>query len=283
MKHILLPTDFSEASYNAMEYAVQLFKNDACTFYVVNTYTPVALYTTTVYENQSALNLDIGEIYKKTSQQNVQKAIDRMTTTHANPKHTFKGISSFNSLSVEVKELTTEYPIDCIIMGTNGASGLKEVFIGSQTMHVIKESSVAVIGVPVGYSYREPKDILFATDYNIDTKQKGLALLESICSSHTSRLVFLNGYYGVELDKEQLANKEALDTYFKRDAHINEVIDGMDVLEAIEHFQSRHRIDLLALVRNEHNFFENLLFTPVVRKVVHHSHVPFYILPPHKI
>ncbi|GAK75512.1 hypothetical protein JCM19296_1104 [Nonlabens ulvanivorans] len=32
MKKILLPTDFSKASINAMEYAVQLFKNEKCTF-----------------------------------------------------------------------------------------------------------------------------------------------------------------------------------------------------------------------------------------------------------
>ena len=62
MKHILLPTDFSDTSYEAITYAVQLFINEECTFYVLNTYTPVALYTTTIYEHQSSLNVDIGEM-----------------------------------------------------------------------------------------------------------------------------------------------------------------------------------------------------------------------------
>ena len=176
--------------------------------------------------------------------------------------------------------MVTGYNIDCIVMGTKGASGLKEVFLGSETMHVIKKATIPVIGVPDSYQYRDLKDVLFATDYNTGDTQKGLALLEELCASHISRLIFLNAYYGVQLDKNQLKNKEALDTYFKRDAHLNEIADGMDVLEAIEDFQSKHRIDLLVLVHNKHNFFENLLFTPVIRKIVHHSSVPFMILPP---
>jgi nucleotide-binding universal stress UspA family protein len=226
--------------------------------------------------------MDLGEIYKKNSEENVQKAIDHISTKYSDKEHSYEGISSYNVLNLEVKDLVASKNIDCIIMGTNGASGLKEVFVGSQTMHVIKDAKVPVIGVPVGYAYKNPKDVLFATDYRSDSSQKGLPLLEELCSKHTSRLIFLNAYYGVALDETQLKNKEALDHYFKHDAHLTEIADGVDVLEAIEDFQSRHRIDLLVLVHNKHNFFENLLFTPVVRKVAHHSDVPFLILPPFK-
>ena len=40
MKNILLPTDFSENSWNAIKYALQLFKNETCRFFLLNTYTP---------------------------------------------------------------------------------------------------------------------------------------------------------------------------------------------------------------------------------------------------
>lgn len=282
MKHILLPTDFSDTSYEAITYAVQLFINEECTFYVLNTYTPVALYTTTIYEHQSSLNVDIGEMYKNSSESNLTQIIEKVTNAYPNKLHTFEAISSYNILSQEIAHLVESRHIDCIIMGTKGASGLKEVFIGSQTMQVIKSATVPVIGVPSGYKYTQLKDILFATDYRSGVTQPGLKLLEEICRAHISRLIFLNAYYGVELDTEQLNNKTALDTYFERDAHINEMANGMDVLEAIDDFQSRHKVDLLALVHNKHNFFENLLFTPVVSKIVHHTTTPFMILPSQK-
>ncbi|WP_341220224.1 universal stress protein [Polaribacter atrinae] len=41
MKNILLPTDFSDNSWNAIQYAVQLFKDEKCNFFIMNTYTPM--------------------------------------------------------------------------------------------------------------------------------------------------------------------------------------------------------------------------------------------------
>ena len=40
MKNILLPTDFSENSKNAIYYAKELFKDVACKFHLLNTYSP---------------------------------------------------------------------------------------------------------------------------------------------------------------------------------------------------------------------------------------------------
>lgn len=282
MRKILIPTDFSDASYKALEYAARLFINEECTFYVLNTYTPVALYTTTIYDHNTALNINLGELYKNTSEENLKKIIARVNNAYPNKLHTFEPISSYNVLTAEVNELTEKIGIECIVMGTNGASSLVDVFIGSQTMQVIKNAKIPVIGVPFKYEHTSFKDILFATDYRVGTDQVGLSLLENLCRNHIARLIFLNAYYGVPLDEEQLANKSELDTYFERDAHINEVADGMDVLEAVENFQSKHKVDLLVLVHNKHSFFANLFFTPVVRTIVHNSTVPFMMLPPVK-
>ncbi|WP_299528057.1 universal stress protein, partial [uncultured Lutibacter sp.] len=36
MKNILLPTDFSENSWNAIKYALELYKKTACNFYLLH-------------------------------------------------------------------------------------------------------------------------------------------------------------------------------------------------------------------------------------------------------
>ena len=41
MIQILIPTDFSDNAQNAINYAQKLFINERCTFYLVNTYTPI--------------------------------------------------------------------------------------------------------------------------------------------------------------------------------------------------------------------------------------------------
>jgi nucleotide-binding universal stress UspA family protein len=279
MKNILLPTDFSKASINAIDYAVQLYMNEECTFYIINTYEPVALFAATTYGNSLSLDADLGELFKTKSEEHVIQTIDAVAAKYPDTKHIFKGISAFNILILEIEQLVKDYHIDIIVMGTNGASGLKEVFIGSQTMHVIKSTTVPVIGVPAAYSFKQPKDVLFTTDYKTDIHQKGLPLLDELCRKYISRIIFLNAYQGVNFTEKQVKNKEDLSTYFKQDAPLAQTTQGMDVLEAIEDFQSRHGIDLLVLIHNKHNFFENLLFKPVVQKVVYGSDIPFMILP----
>ncbi|MCJ7759202.1 MAG: universal stress protein, partial [Gillisia sp.] len=39
MKKILLPTDFSETARNALEYALNFYKGEPCTFYFLSIYT----------------------------------------------------------------------------------------------------------------------------------------------------------------------------------------------------------------------------------------------------
>ncbi|HSP84039.1 MAG TPA: universal stress protein, partial [Gillisia sp.] len=77
MKKILLPTDFSENAFNAIKYAVQLFKKEKCTFFLLNTYTPV-LYDSDyiLYSPSSSLSLD--EVYKNNSQSGLEKVEKRI-------------------------------------------------------------------------------------------------------------------------------------------------------------------------------------------------------------
>jgi nucleotide-binding universal stress UspA family protein len=76
---------------------------------------------------------------------------------------------------------------------------------------------------------------------------------------------------------------DALNAYFKKDAHLTQIAQDMEVLDAVEDFQSRTAIDLLVMVHNKRNFFENILFKPVIQKIVHRSDVPFLILPPYQV
>ena len=279
MKHILIPTDFSDNATNAVQYAVQLMQKERCRFYLLNTYTPISLYSATIYEYHTSLDVDLGELYKKTSEEKLLKLKKEIKTMYPNDLHTFDTIASCNLLIEEIRECIPKYAIDFIVMGTQGASGFKEIFIGSQTMHTIKKSTAPIICVPSTYTYQIPKDIVFATDYELSLDNKGIPLVKDICASHTSRLIFLNAYYGVSLDKDQIEVRDALDEYFKTSAHQFQISDGMDVLEAIEDFQSKHKIDLLVMVHNRHNFFENLLFVPVIHKIVHHTKTPFLVIP----
>lgn len=277
MKRILLPTDFSENAYNAIKYAVQLYKNEVCEFHLLHTYTPVIVSAGSMLDSYSALTL------QKVAQDNAQRRLDelevKISREFPNNNHSFSCLASFNMLIGEMRNVIEEQTIDHVIMGTQGATGAKEVFLGTHTMYAIKKMKCPVLAVPANFTYEPPKEVLFPTDYKLNKTNKYLSMIRELCDTHISRLHILNAYYGTPLTETQLDIKAFLDAYFIDNAHLFHITEGTDVLGAVEQFQIKAKINLIVMIHNKHNFLENMLFKPVINQVVYHTNVPFLVIP----
>ncbi|WP_028375406.1 universal stress protein [Leeuwenhoekiella sp. MAR_2009_132] len=277
MKRILLPTDFSENSLNAIHYALSLMKNVVCEFFLLYTYTPPMISTRTILDSSSVW--DIQKIAENNAIEELNRFKIKIENEFINEKHTFTSIVSFNLLIPEMCDIAEKESINLVIMGTQGATGAKMIFLGTNTMYAIKRLKIPVLAVPSGYVYEDPKEILFPTDYYVERKNNYLGLIREICKMHQSRLHILNSYFGVELSTDQAALKTFLDTFFKNSAHLFHIADGKDVLEAIDESELQSKIHLLVMIHNKHNFFENLLFKPVINQIVYKTNVPFLVIP----
>jgi len=277
MKRILLPTDFSDNALNAIRYAVNLFRNTSCEFYLLHTYTPAAYVVGSMADSYSALEL------QKITRQNAERSLEEVEETiraeFNNRNHHFKKFVTFNMLVHEIEDMVADQGIDLIVMGTQGATGAQEVFLGSHTMYTIKKVKCPVIAVPSGFGYESPKEILFPTDFRLSKVNPYLSLIREICDLQSARLNILNAYYGEPLDDEQKEMKAYLDGYFEDNAHLFHIAENTDVVGAIEKFQLKNKINLLVMIHNRHNFFENLLFKPVINQIVYHTNIPFLVIP----
>ena len=276
MKNILLPTDFSENSYNAIKYALQLFSEEECTFYLLNTYTPI------LYDNEylvySASQPTLTEIYKNNSLKGLNRILKRIKRNFPNEKHEFKRISSFNMLSDEIKEQVREKQIDLVVMGTKGATNADEILLGTHTVHAIKKVKCPLLAIPAHFDYRPPKEILFPSDYETDLPQL-LEILKGIATNNASVIHILHVYFGPSLTEEQEQRKKALGKMFKDNGHHFYSIADKSVPQAIYDFQEENDVDMLVMINNKHSFFENLLFRPVVNEIGFHVRVPFLVIP----
>jgi nucleotide-binding universal stress UspA family protein len=277
MKNILLPTDFSDNAYNAIEYAVQLFKNEDCTFHLLNTYTPISYSMATLGSGFDTMMM--AEVTRNNSENGLLEIEKKLKEKFNNPKHTFQRQSSFNLLVNEIETLIETRNIDLIVMGTKGATGAQEIFLGTNTVFTIKKAKCAVIAVPQGYIYKEPKDVLFPTDFKFAIENKYLTILRAICEEHKSVFRVLNVYLGRPLEAAQQNTKEKLEGFFEHIPYIFHEEENMDITDAVEEFQIKHKIDFLVMIKNKHSIFENLLFKPVVNQMVYHTNVPFMVIP----
>jgi nucleotide-binding universal stress UspA family protein len=280
MKRILLPTDFSENAFNASSYALQLLAEDKCIFYLLHTYTPVALNAEMLVNTYSALQLE--EATRDAAIKRMERLEEKLLKDYPNPKHTFKKITKFNLLVSEIVACVKEYKIDLIVMGTQGATGAKEVFLGTHTMFTIKKVKCPVIAVPAGFKFEMPKEILFATDYRFYTRNKYFIFLKELCSTYDSKLHLFNTHLNKPLDANQVKTKNYLGNFFNEISHLFHISGRADIPEAINGFKEIQKINLLVMIHNQHSFFENLLFKPVINKMVYHTNVPFLVIPSKK-
>lgn len=277
MKNILLPTDFSDNSWNAIQYAVELFKDEKCNFFLLNTYTPI-IYDVE-YMNVGAASFGLIDAMREASEKGVSKLQKKIEKKYANSDHKFIQISSFNTLTFEIQELSEAKPMDYIVMGTKGATGLDEVLFGSNTVHVIKKAKCPVLAIPSGFSFEAPKEILFPSDYEISFKKKQVKPIVDIALSQTSKVHVLNVSYGYDLSEKQEKNKQKLNTLFNTISHVFHSVPDQNVTEAISEFQQKTRVNLLVMINNKHSFFENLFFKSKIKEIGFHLNVPFLVIP----
>jgi len=277
MKNILLPTDFSDNSWNAIQYTLQLFTNQKCTFHLLNIYTPV-IYDVQYFE-VAAAQVGLLDAMKASSEEGLKKLLSKINKKFKNKNHTFSTISSLNTLEREVAELYQGNVIDFISMGTQGASGLKEILFGTNTVHIIKNAKCPVLAIPNNFSFEAPHEILFPSDYEINFQEKHIKPIISIAALFSVRIHVLNASYGYDLSKKQEKNKQKLAIYFKHIAHLFHSVSNQNVPEAITNFQLKTRINLLVMVNNKHSFFESLFFKSKVKQIGFHLNVPFLVIP----
>ena len=279
MKKILIPTDFSDNAYGAIAYAVQLYAEEECTFFLLHSYTPA------IYQSEYLLHspgqVGLGDIYRIDSEDRLKQFREKIISGFNNPKHRFEIHSAFSVLMEAIDDLVAEKEIDLIIMGTQGATGAKEIFLGSNTVHAIKRAKCPILAVPFHFEFEAPKNILFPTDYEIDYHLHLLREVFLILALHKATIEVMHIRNNYKLEDQQEINKGKLgQLLLDKNHHFHEVPD-QGILEAINSFQVKHHINLLVMVRNKHTFLENLFSKPVINQIGFHTNIPFLVLPYH--
>lgn len=276
MTRILLPTDFSKNSLSAIHYGLLLCKDIECNFYLLNAYMPPFYHTE--YLIGSPAQIGLGDIVQENSRNDLESLKKKLEKEFKNPLHTFIPHSALNVLSSEVSRTVEAEHIDAIIMGTQGATGAKEILFGTNTVHIIKNAKCPVLVIPSGFEYESPEKILFPTDYEVDLSKKDLSFLLKIISTHVSEVNVMHVFTGFELEPIQQKNKKEIEKLLGEHALFHDV-GSNEIIAAVNDFQIKQKINLLVMVQNKHTFLERLFIEPVIKKIGFHVTVPFMVIP----
>jgi nucleotide-binding universal stress UspA family protein len=276
MKKILIPIDFSENAINAVDYALTLFKDELCKFYILHAYQE------DIYLNKAPITKEVlKEVIRtagKDSQLQLKKTLKLIKKLSPNSKHVFKILSANNILVDEADKVVDEKDIDLIIMGTLGDTNNKERTFGSHTLQVLKYVKCPVLVVPENYSYNEPNHILFATDYTIPYQQRELDLLNKIAYDNSAIIDVLYISEDNYLSPWQETNKSFIKENLRKKKVRFKITKDKNITNEIHSYIKDHETDILVMINRRHSFLENILFQDNVDKISLSLSIPLLAL-----
>lgn len=270
MKKILFPTDFSESSHNAFIYALRLADNLGAELLTLHVYDLPTL-------SVGGIPNTIKEVYDSIELENFENFKDEIPILRTIAEQNNLGHISFTNILKEgdfvwmLNNVAKTENVDLVVMGTKGASGLKEVFVGSISGSVLVETQANVLIVPVGAKHAEVKKIAFTTRY----RQKDIAALQDVLQIAKTFNAKVYCLY-VKTTKSDVTDQmiEQWQMNFKDENIKFHVIESNNVKESIEIFNDIQKIDIAAVVSYKRNFFQELWDPSLAQKLSHHIKIP---------
>ncbi|MGE5943461.1 MAG: universal stress protein [Flavobacteriales bacterium] len=278
MKNILIPTDFSENAWNAIEYALHFFSKSSCNFYLLHVTAKNSLVEP---DMKVSKHMDVGlETLTISSRQLLQDTIKRIQEKlPKNPQHKFFAVSDSNYMINSIREQVVQKKINLIVMGTKGTTDLKKLAIGSNAGNVITKVKCTTMVVPENARYKLPKEIVFPTDFSIFYRPETLQPIIDIVEANQASVNVLHvNKNGMELNEDQQKNKDYLDDYFSNYNHSFHFLTNEYIEDAIQQFVDDKNIHLITMLAKNLNYFQKILFHPTSKGTSYYKDVPFLVL-----
>jgi nucleotide-binding universal stress UspA family protein len=276
MRTILIPTDFSQNALHAIRYAKNLYKCERSRFYLLHAYAD-EVYGPFKVNGKINMEAQKAKVLKETEIK-LDNLIKEITDTPPNPLHTFESISAFDPLVDAVNDFVNKVNIDLVVMGTKGRTDDKKIMFGSHTVQVFKYVQCPVLAVPQEADFRQPKKILFPSDYMLPYKRRELKLLNGLSAEYKSEIYCLYISDFDDLSHRQMDNKRFLTEslpdsylYFERTGVKNKSEAIMEKIESKD-------MDFLVMVNSRHSFLEDLLFRSTVDEIGLTIKIPFLVM-----
>ena len=278
MKTILFPTDLSDAANKAYVYALHLADRLHARVVTLHAFqkpeirgaTHIPRMLEEFYKEFDIL--EFGE-YKGNIPQ-LMKIADDSNMSHVEVSHRMEEGETIPT----ILRIAQEEQADLIVMGTTGARGLKEIFLGSVAGEVLENAACPVLAVPEDASFDGKVDrIALSTALNSEDERALDKLLEIGAIFHAEihcLHVDLGHTESVAHRMQQLRDK-----YASQPGIFFHVLEGLDYLPTMTAFLQNNQIDWIAMVAHKRNFWQELLHYSKTKAMSYHADTPILSFP----
>ena len=268
MKRILVPTDFSIYAENALKAAAQLAKKHKA---------EILLLHMLELPNQMSDAISTGKSIPEVMFF-IQKAKETFTEIFDRPY--LDGIEITEFIQFEkafdsVLKCTQKNNVDLIVMGSHGASGVEEIFIGSNTEKVVRLSEIPVLVIKKDEGEFDPKEIVFASDFSNESK-KSFEKMKDFASKLNAKinLVTICTPNSFKTTLESTAIMDAYAKEFQLNNFSINIHNDTNVEKGVLNFANSKGADLIGFSTHGRTGLSHFFNGSITEDLVNHSEKP---------
>jgi nucleotide-binding universal stress UspA family protein len=267
MKKILVPCDFSKPAINAYRFALNVAAQANGTVHLLHVVELPVLHDSVL---MPVLNFEqeLLKELKEKAEEEFKKIIGKYTSDSV--KVLMKVI--FGAPSKMILEYAKDESIDLIVMGSHGASGFREFFVGSNAEKIVRNSSVPVL-VLKHYYKRPVKDIVFPNDLETENQEDLIVkvkALQNFFKAHL-HLVWINTPLNFTSDTVTNERLIAFAKRFSLKDYTIHVFNHPNEEDGIIRFTKLIKGDLVAMGTHGRKGISHLINGSMAEDVVNHS------------
>jgi nucleotide-binding universal stress UspA family protein len=269
MKKIIVPTDFSPAALNAVNYAADMALAIHAEIHLLHIYQiPISVTETPLVFISVEELKDNAE--KKLAK--LKKDLEHITSG----KLGIQTESRLGDLTDELENYCNAAQPFVVVMGTRGHSAVEKVLFGSNALSVIRHLTWPVICVPIGKEYGAGiKRVGLACDFREILETTPVSMIKTFVKELKADLHVLN------VDPENNHSKGdtqaqviLLQTALEDINPKYHFIQHKDVEDGVNEFAEVNNLDMIIAIPKKHKLLEGLFRKSSTKQLVFESHVP---------
>lgn len=269
MKKIVVPIDFSDTSVNAAKYAIEMAKNiPEASIILYHVYSSISFSSLTSKDVNSRQMISEAEL--KILKEKQESGFDAISC-----------VAESGSFVESLADYVLGNHVDLVVMGITGSSKLTQVFMGTNTLNVIRNISCPVMIIPPDAKYTGLKRVVLTSDFKDVARTTPFTAIKKILDLFKPKLDILNvdSEHFVELTPEFKLEREAMEDKLRSYDPEFSFLRSYDFLQGISSFVETRNIDAIITVPRKHGFLSQLFVTSNTKKLAYHSTVPIIAVP----
>lgn len=268
MKRILVPTDFSQHAEYALKVASQIAQKNNGEIFLIH-----MLELPTSGNDAISTSHEIPELmlFKKAA----EAKLDELMEAPYLKDIKISKIMQFEMAFTGILKSAETHNVDLIVMGSHGASGFQEMFIGSNAEKVVRNSEIPVLIIKKDDTTFAIDHFVFASDFSDEIKKpfEKVVQFANEFNAHL-HLVTINTPNNFKSTRVAQKIMDEFVTNFKIHKFSTHIYNDINVEKGILHFAKEVNADLIGMSTHGRKGISHFFNESISEDLVNHAKRP---------